>query len=149
MMLHVGPNSVWWSNYVSELVREFSMHYPSWYDIKDAKKAHIRGRLMHHFDLKTHMSGPRWTDIEKGIEKFLAKRYFDNKHNLNRDYWNVLDRDVEAIRSRPPPNVEQSEWDAQIKFWVDQKNAARAAAANAHVKAQKRELEELRSVIKC
>nr|GEV14155.1 hypothetical protein [Tanacetum cinerariifolium] len=72
----------------------------------------------------------RWTEIEKGIEQHSAKRYSNNKHNLKRDYWNVKPgetHDVEAIRSRPPPSVEQSEWDKPIKFWLDPKHVTRAA----------------------
>ncbi|GKA60817.1 hypothetical protein Tco_0760224 [Tanacetum coccineum] len=115
-----------------ELVREFLMHYPSWYGIEDYKKAHIKGRLMVvifdcHFDLRPHMLGPRWTDTEKGVEQYFAKRYADNKHNLKRDYWNVKvgeTRDVEAIRSQPSLNVEPSDWEAHIIFWLDLKNAA-------------------------
>nr|GEU75123.1 hypothetical protein [Tanacetum cinerariifolium] len=106
--LHVGKNHVWWSNYVGELVREFSMYYPSWSDIEKSKKAHIKGRPMHHLDLRSNMSSSRWTDIEKGIEQHFAKRYSDNKHNLKRNYWN-------------------SDWDKHIEFWLDTKRAARAA----------------------
>nr|GEY21509.1 hypothetical protein [Tanacetum cinerariifolium]GEZ48960.1 hypothetical protein [Tanacetum cinerariifolium] len=43
----------------------------------------------------------------RGIEQHFSKRYSDNKHNLKRDYWDVKPsetHDVEAIRSRPPPN---------------------------------------------
>ncbi|GKC83366.1 hypothetical protein Tco_1139083, partial [Tanacetum coccineum] len=40
----------WWSNYVSELVREFLMYYPSWLDIDKSKKTHIKGRLMAEID---------------------------------------------------------------------------------------------------
>nr|GEV22653.1 hypothetical protein [Tanacetum cinerariifolium] len=61
---------------------------------------------------KSHMSSERWTEIEKGIEKHFAKRYYDKKHNLKHDYWNVKHdetRDVKSIRSRPPQNVKQSD----------------------------------------
>nr|GEZ61151.1 hypothetical protein [Tanacetum cinerariifolium] len=80
--------------------------------------------------MEDRMSSSRWTDIEKGIEQHFAKRYSNNKHNLKRDYWNVKPgetRDVEAIRSRPPPSVEQSDWDKPIKFWLDPKHVTRVA----------------------
>nr|GEW41993.1 hypothetical protein [Tanacetum cinerariifolium] len=35
-------------------------------------------------------------------------------------------RDVEGIRSRPPPNIKQLNWDKQIDYWLDAKNATRA-----------------------
>ncbi|GJX89681.1 hypothetical protein Tco_0341695, partial [Tanacetum coccineum] len=35
-------------------------------------------------------------------------------------------RDVEGIISRPPPNIKQLDWNKQIDYWVDAKNAARA-----------------------
>ncbi|GKE55513.1 hypothetical protein Tco_1494698 [Tanacetum coccineum] len=39
---HIGRNHLWFSNFVSELVREFPMHYLSWYDIEETKKTHIK-----------------------------------------------------------------------------------------------------------
>ncbi|GJY47770.1 hypothetical protein Tco_0437726 [Tanacetum coccineum] len=44
--VHVSKNVAWFSNFVSELVKEFLMHSSSWYDIEDTKKAYIQGRLM-------------------------------------------------------------------------------------------------------
>ncbi|GKB75757.1 hypothetical protein Tco_0942652 [Tanacetum coccineum] len=35
-------------------------------------------------------------------------------------------RDVEGIRSRPPLNIKQPDWDKQIDYWLDAKNTARA-----------------------
>ncbi|GJX00636.1 hypothetical protein Tco_0184549 [Tanacetum coccineum] len=139
MFLHVGKNHAWWSNSVVELVREFLMHYPSWLDIDKSKKAHINGGIMHHLNLRIHMRSPRWPDIEKGIEQYFVKRYFDKKHNLKRDYWNVKAGetcDAEAIRSRPPPNMERSDWEAHITFWLDLKHASKAAE-NAKNRARK------------
>ncbi|GJR63775.1 hypothetical protein Tco_1505937 [Tanacetum coccineum] len=45
-MLRIGKNVAWWSNIVGELVGEFLMHYSSWDNIEDVKKAYIKGRLM-------------------------------------------------------------------------------------------------------
>ncbi|GJU91858.1 hypothetical protein Tco_1304281 [Tanacetum coccineum] len=36
--------------------------------------------------------------------------------------------EVDVIRRRPPPNVEQSHWEAHITFWLHLKNVVRAAA---------------------
>nr|GEU97462.1 hypothetical protein [Tanacetum cinerariifolium]GEU97463.1 hypothetical protein [Tanacetum cinerariifolium] len=76
------------------------------------------------------MRSSRWPDIEKGIEQYFAMRYSDIKHNLKRDYWNVKageTRVVETIRNRTPPNVDHSDWDVHITFWLDPKHAGRAA----------------------
>ncbi|GJT22249.1 hypothetical protein Tco_0892186 [Tanacetum coccineum] len=100
---HVGKNHALFSNYVSELVRDFSMHYPSWNDIEEEKKG--------HFDLKRHMHRPRWTTIVDDIENYFAKRYSNNKYNLKRDYWKAKGGapTMDALRSQPPPNVERSD----------------------------------------
>nr|GEV10074.1 hypothetical protein [Tanacetum cinerariifolium] len=46
IMPHIGNNVAWFGNFIDELVREFPMHYPSWYNIEETKKAHIQGRLV-------------------------------------------------------------------------------------------------------
>ncbi|GKE22938.1 hypothetical protein Tco_1434450 [Tanacetum coccineum] len=51
-MLQIGPNAAQWSNLVGKLVREFSMHYPSWSTIEASKKAHIIRRLMEEEQLQ-------------------------------------------------------------------------------------------------
>ncbi|GKF51385.1 hypothetical protein Tco_0147852, partial [Tanacetum coccineum] len=61
------------------------------------------------------MRGLRWAQISLAIGAYFAKLYDDNKYNLKRDYWNVKDaetRDVDAIRRRPPLNMERSDWEA-------------------------------------
>ncbi|GJV20618.1 hypothetical protein Tco_1369638 [Tanacetum coccineum] len=83
--LPLGDHGAHWSNVLSEIVREFLMHYPSWHKIEPEKKAGVIGTLR-----------PDGT------------------------------RDVEGIRSRPPPNIKQPDWDKQVDYWLDAKNAARA-----------------------
>nr|GEZ05200.1 hypothetical protein [Tanacetum cinerariifolium] len=78
-MLRIGKHVAWWSNFIGELVGEFPMHYSSWHNIEDTKKAYIKGRLMHHFELRPNMIGPRWNDTEKGTEQYFVKRYSDKK----------------------------------------------------------------------
>ncbi|GJV08314.1 hypothetical protein Tco_1345970 [Tanacetum coccineum] len=51
-----------------------------------------------HFDLRPHMLGPRFTDIEKGIEQYFAKRYADNKYNLKQDYWKVNSGETRDVK---------------------------------------------------
>nr|GEY45593.1 hypothetical protein [Tanacetum cinerariifolium] len=56
------------------------------------------------FDLKPHMQSQRWTDINAGIQQHLQKLYNTNKASLK-----------------------AAHWDAQIAFWNDTRNQARAA----------------------
>ncbi|GJZ68763.1 hypothetical protein Tco_0632313 [Tanacetum coccineum] len=35
-------------------------------------------------------------------------------------------RDVAGIRSQPPPNIKKPDWDTQIDYWLDPKNATQA-----------------------
>ncbi|GJZ41380.1 hypothetical protein Tco_0588266 [Tanacetum coccineum] len=98
----IRKNQQWWSKLMSRRVGQgvpdllpFQVGYQ---EVKEG--AHQR---------KTNY---RWTEIEKGIEKHFAKRYSDNKHSLKSNYWNVKHdetHDMKAIRSRPPPNVKQSD----------------------------------------
>ncbi|GKD54628.1 hypothetical protein Tco_1288015 [Tanacetum coccineum] len=124
---HVGVDHVWFQNYVGELIREFLMHYQSWYDIPESEKAHVHGRS-NFFDLDCHMRGPHWGRIETSIEDSFAKCYSDNKHNFKRDHWTLKGgaAQAEEIRSHPSPNVEQSVWDQQVDFWIDPKMVHRA-----------------------
>nr|GEY14143.1 SRP72 RNA-binding domain-containing protein [Tanacetum cinerariifolium] len=117
---HVGKNHVWFSNYVGELVREFSMRYLSRHDIEEEKNAHIQRGLM------------RWTSIADNTDNHYAKRYSDNKYN---EYPSFLSRLLEGQRlgcfcgcdKKPPPSVEQSDSNEQIKFWLDLKHVHRTA----------------------
>ncbi|GJS97809.1 hypothetical protein Tco_0804777 [Tanacetum coccineum] len=59
-MLHIGKNVAWWSNIVGELVGEFLMHYSSWDNIEDVKKAgpsvlSTRGRVRLGFEDKDNL----------------------------------------------------------------------------------------------
>ncbi|GKD78920.1 hypothetical protein Tco_1341541 [Tanacetum coccineum] len=126
-MLHLGDNSARWSNLVDELVREFPMYYPSWHKIEEGeKKAPVLGWLMQHFDLTPHICSKLWPKIKQGIDQHMAKVYIDNKSALKAKHWSVKPGqtcDVVAIRSRPPLNVGQAQWDRQIDYWLDPKNA--------------------------
>ncbi|GKD85293.1 hypothetical protein Tco_1356447, partial [Tanacetum coccineum] len=75
------------------------------------------------------MQSKLWQKIQKGVEQHLAKVYVNNKSSLKKEHW-VLSPDgtydVEGIRSRPPPNIKQPDWNMQIDYWLDLKNASRA-----------------------
>ncbi|GJV26134.1 hypothetical protein Tco_1378829 [Tanacetum coccineum] len=99
------------------------------YGLNGAIKA--RSCLSTQFDLTPHMQSDLWPKIKKGIEQHLAKIYTDNKSALKAEHWvpNPDDRtyDMERIRSRRPKNISQADWDTQLAFWLDPKNAARCA----------------------
>ncbi|GJX05858.1 hypothetical protein Tco_0193790 [Tanacetum coccineum] len=70
-----------------------------------------------------------WPKIKKGIDQHMAKVYVDNKSALKAKHWSVRPdgtRDVAAIRSRPPANVKQAEWDMQIDYWLDPRCPSRS-----------------------
>ncbi|GJU26861.1 hypothetical protein Tco_1165482 [Tanacetum coccineum] len=127
-MMPLGDHAAHWANLLEEIVREFSMHYRSWHNIPTEKKAGVLGKIG-----KPHMqSDPEnWRKINTGIQQLLAKIYTDNKSALKADYWVANPEDetynVEHVRSRRPTNTSQADWDAQITFWSDPKNAARCA----------------------
>ncbi|GJU31625.1 hypothetical protein Tco_1175214 [Tanacetum coccineum] len=112
---------------------EFSMHYRSWHNISAEKKAGVLGKIGSQFDLNPHMqSDPEnWRKIYTCIQQHLAKIYTNNKSALKAEHWvpNPEDEtyDEEHIRSRRPANTSQEDWDSQIAFWSDPKNAARCA----------------------
>ncbi|GJT44554.1 retrotransposon protein, putative, ty3-gypsy subclass [Tanacetum coccineum] len=84
------------------------------------------------FDLKPHMQSQRWTDINAGIQQHLQKLYNTNKASLKAAHWVINPetrtttesiRSVTSLRTLHPP----TDWDAQIAFWNDPRNQARAA----------------------
>nr|GEX27048.1 beta-xylosidase/alpha-L-arabinofuranosidase 2 [Tanacetum cinerariifolium] len=83
------------------------------------------------FDLKPHMQSQRWTDINTGIQQHLQKLYNTNKASLKAAHWVINPEtgtyDVESIRKRRPENITPTDWDAQLAFWNDPRNQARAA----------------------
>nr|GEZ13074.1 hypothetical protein [Tanacetum cinerariifolium] len=83
------------------------------------------------FDLKPHMQSQRWTDITAGIQQHLQKFYNTNKASLKETHWVIHPEtetyDMESIRQRRPENITPADWNAQIAFWNDPRNQARAA----------------------
>ncbi|GJV86532.1 hypothetical protein Tco_1530470 [Tanacetum coccineum] len=77
------------------------------------------------------MQSQRWTDINAGIQQHLQKLYNTNKASLKAAHWVIYPEtgtyDVESIRDRRPVSITQADWDAQIAFWNDPRNQARAA----------------------
>nr|GEV76639.1 hypothetical protein [Tanacetum cinerariifolium] len=130
-LMPLGDHATHWANLLWEIVREFPMHFRSWHNILEERKAVVLGKIGTQFDLTTHMQSDLWLKIKKGIEQYLAKIYTDNKSALKAEHWVANPDDVtynvEGIRSRCPANITVADWDAHIAFWSDPKNTARCA----------------------
>ncbi|GJS29400.1 RNA-directed DNA polymerase, eukaryota [Tanacetum coccineum] len=79
----------------------------------------------------TDDKGPSWADINAGIQQHLQKLYNTNKASLKAAHWVINPEtgtyDVETIRQGRPESITLADWDAQIAFWNDPRNQARAA----------------------
>ncbi|GJR17965.1 retrotransposon protein, putative, ty3-gypsy subclass [Tanacetum coccineum] len=104
---------------------------PSWQKVPAEQKAAILTKIGTQFDLKPHMQSQRWTDINAGIQQHLQKLYNTNKASLKAKHWVINPEtgtyDMESIRQRRPENITPADWDAQLAFWNDPRNLARAA----------------------
>ncbi|GJZ34483.1 retrotransposon protein, putative, ty3-gypsy subclass [Tanacetum coccineum] len=130
-LMPLGDHASHWSNYLGELIREMPLYYPSWQKVPAERKAAILTKIGTQFDLTPHMQSQRWTDINAGIQQHLQKLYNTNKASLKAAHWVINPEtgtyDVESIRQRRPQNITPADWDAQIAFWNDPRNQARAA----------------------
>ncbi|GKF57633.1 hypothetical protein Tco_0171170, partial [Tanacetum coccineum] len=77
------------------------------------------------------MESDRWPQIYVGIQHHLQNIYNGKKAALKERYWVPKPEDgtydVERIRRGRPLQISKADWDAQIAFWNDPKNLARAA----------------------
>ncbi|GJQ94845.1 hypothetical protein Tco_0005984 [Tanacetum coccineum] len=107
----LGDHVAHWVNYLGELVRELPLHYPSWRQMPPERKAGVVAKI--------------------GINpQHLQKIYNGKKAALKERYWVPKEDgtyDVERIRRGRPLQISKADWDAQIAFWNDPKNLARAA----------------------
>ncbi|GJW93262.1 zinc finger, CCHC-type containing protein [Tanacetum coccineum] len=87
--------------------------------------------ILTQFDLTPHMQSQHWADINAGIQQHLQKLYNTNKASLKAAHWVINPEtgtyDVETIRQGRPESITPADWDAQIAFWNDPRNQARAA----------------------
>nr|GEX48586.1 hypothetical protein [Tanacetum cinerariifolium] len=122
-LMPLGDHASHWSNYLGELIREMPLYYPSRQKVPEEQKT--------KFDLTLHMQSQRYTHINAGIQQHLKKLYNTNKAYLKATHWVINPEtgtyDVESIRQRRPKNITLADWDAQITFWNDPRNQARAA----------------------
>ncbi|GKF08413.1 hypothetical protein Tco_0042637, partial [Tanacetum coccineum] len=116
------------ANYLGDLVREFPLHHPSWRQVPPEQKAGVMAKIRTQFDMRPHMESDRWPQIYAAIQQHLQKIYNGMKAALKERYW-IPDGtyDLERIRQTRPSHISEVDWDAQIAFWNDPKNLARAA----------------------
>nr|GFB88640.1 hypothetical protein [Tanacetum cinerariifolium] len=101
-LVPLGDHAAHWANYLGELTQ---------------------------FDLRPHMESDRWPQIYAGIQQHLQKIYNGKKAALKQRYWVPEEDgsyDLEGIRRARPSHTSESDWDAQLAFWNDPKNLARA-----------------------
>ncbi|GJY22607.1 retrotransposon protein, putative, ty1-copia subclass [Tanacetum coccineum] len=129
-LMPLGDHEAHWANYLKDLVRELPLHYPSWWQISPERKAGVVAKIGTQFDLRPHMESDRWPQIYEAIQQHLQKIYNGKKAALKESYW-VREEDgtydVERIRRGRPSHISEVDWDAQIAFWNDPKNLARAS----------------------
>ncbi|GJT88705.1 reverse transcriptase domain-containing protein [Tanacetum coccineum] len=129
-LMPLGEHAAHWANYLGELVRELPLHYPSWRQVPAEQKAGVMARIGTQFDMRPHMESDRWPLIYAAIQQHLQKIYNGKKAALKERHW-IPDSDgtydLERIRLSRPSHISEVNWDAQIAFWNDPKNRARAA----------------------
>ncbi|GJY98226.1 hypothetical protein Tco_0515136 [Tanacetum coccineum] len=129
-LMPLGDHAAHWANYLGELVRELPLHYPSWRQMPPERKAGVVANIGTQFDLRPHMESDRWPQIYAGIQQHLQKIYNGKKAALKERYWVPEEDgtyDLERIRRGRPSYISEVDWDAQLAFWNDPKNLARAA----------------------
>ncbi|GJT97402.1 RNA-directed DNA polymerase, eukaryota [Tanacetum coccineum] len=128
-LMPLGEHTAHWANYLRELVRELSLHYPSWCQVPAEQKAGVTARIGTQFDMRPHMESDRWPLIYAVIQQHLQKIYNGKKAAINERHW-IPDSngtyDLERIRLSRPSHISKVNWDAHIAFWNDPKNRARA-----------------------
>ncbi|GJW73897.1 hypothetical protein Tco_0133267 [Tanacetum coccineum] len=111
-------------------LRELPLHYPSWRQMSPERKAGVVAKIGTQFDLRPHMESDRWPQIYAGIQQHLQKIYNGKKAALKERYWVPEEDgtyDLERLRRGRPSHISEVNWDAQLAFWNDPKNLARAA----------------------
>ncbi|GJT21423.1 RNA-directed DNA polymerase, eukaryota [Tanacetum coccineum] len=129
-LMPLGDHAAHWANYLGELVRELPLHYPSWRQMSPERKAGVVAKIGTQFDLCPHMESDRWPQIYAGIQQHLQKIYNGKKAALKERYWVPEEDgtyDLERLRRGRPSHISEVNWDAQLAFWNDPKNLARAA----------------------
>ncbi|GJY19888.1 hypothetical protein Tco_0392454, partial [Tanacetum coccineum] len=72
-LMPLGEHAAHWANYLGEIVREMSLHYPSWRQVSPEQKAGVMARIGTQFDIRPHMESDRWPLIYAAIQQHLQK----------------------------------------------------------------------------
>ncbi|GJZ15753.1 RNA-directed DNA polymerase, eukaryota [Tanacetum coccineum] len=129
-LMPLGEHAAHLANYLGELIRKLPLHYPSWRQMPPGQKARVVAKIRTQFDLRPHMESDRWPQIYAGIQQHLQKIYNGKKAALKERYWVPEEDgtyDLERLRRGRPSHISEVNWDAQLAFWNDPKNLARAA----------------------
>ncbi|GJY42074.1 hypothetical protein Tco_0429344 [Tanacetum coccineum] len=97
-LMPLGDHAAHWANYLGELVRELPLHYPSWRQMSPERKAGVVAKI----------------GVGRECENCLVPEE-DGTY------------DLERLRRGRPSHISEVNWDAQLAFWNDPKNLARAA----------------------
>ncbi|GJX75950.1 hypothetical protein Tco_0322761 [Tanacetum coccineum] len=110
----IGPYSTQWGNYFGEMIRGIPLYYPS-------------GQK---FDLRSHMESDAGHKFMAGHQLHWQKIYNGKKAALKERYWVPEEDgtyDLERLRRGRHSHISEVNWDAQLAFWNDPGNLARAA----------------------
>nr|GFB82691.1 hypothetical protein [Tanacetum cinerariifolium] len=127
----LGDHTTHWANYLRELVRELSLHYHSWRQMSPERKAGVVAKIGQHLqklynDKMAALKERYWVPKKDGtcdVERIRRRRHSHISEVPEEDgrY------DLEGIRCARPSHTSEADWVAQLAFWNDPKNLARAA----------------------
>ncbi|GJU58387.1 reverse transcriptase domain-containing protein [Tanacetum coccineum] len=110
-MMPLGGHASHWSNYLGELIREMPLYYPSWQKVPAERKARSWTKYW-------SAASPKAVQLPKCFSQGQRHWVINPKTGTY---------DVETIRQGRPESITPADWDAQITFWNDPRNQARAA----------------------
>ncbi|GJU14449.1 retrotransposon gag domain, retroviral aspartyl protease [Tanacetum coccineum] len=102
-LMPLDDHAAHWANYLGELIRELPLHHPSWHQVPPEQKAGVMAKIEIYNGKKAALKERHWIPDSDGTY------------------------DLERIRLSRPSHISEVNWDAQIGFWNDPKNRARAA----------------------
>ncbi|GJV93024.1 hypothetical protein Tco_1540837 [Tanacetum coccineum] len=118
-LMPLGDHVAHWANYLGELVRELSLHHPSWRHVPLEQKERVMAKIGTQFDMRPHMESDRWPLIYVAIQQHLQKIYNGKKTALKERYW-IPDSDgtydLERIRQSRPSHIFEMESSATREY---------------------------------
>ncbi|GJT46705.1 hypothetical protein Tco_0955420 [Tanacetum coccineum] len=95
-LMPLGEHAAHLANYLGELVRELSLHYPSWRQMPPKRKTEVVAKIGTQFDLCPHLESDCWPQIYAGIQQHLQNIY--NGKILNTLFMNDKSKDTAKAR---------------------------------------------------